>query len=458
MALPEEVKKVLGGWAGTGDRTDPDDATLSPTLTRATGWPASFSATDGDTPRRRVMNQLFHELFALARYVLQRGVVEYDDEVDYPVNAVVQASDGNLYKADTANGPSSTVDDPVSGSEWSRVNTARSTTAPAAPNAPTATAGNGRLEWSWNCPLDNGSVITGFRFQQRVSGGAWPATEMDVTPPHTTGTGLVNGQTYEARVKAVNAEGESPWSMVGSAVPVASAPDRVQQLIAEPSDQAINLRWSTPEDNGATITTFHIQWKSGVENWATTRQISDAASPGTIPNLTNGTTYDVRVRAVNSAGVGDWSSVISTTPGASDHYVTTAGTTTFTWPWATTRARVVCYGGGGGGASSLGNVRGTAGGESSVGHGVQSVSAPGGPGGSGNASSNQAHGNGGDGGVGAPMGAPGGPGTITVGLLTGLSPGDELDVVVGAGGPGGSGGGNAGSPGGAGSVLIVPLS
>ena len=50
MAIDAEFKK-LTKWAATGDRTDPDDAALTPTLSRAEGWPSAFSADMGDTPR-----------------------------------------------------------------------------------------------------------------------------------------------------------------------------------------------------------------------------------------------------------------------------------------------------------------------------------------------------------------------------------------------------------------------
>ena len=63
MPIDSEARKILDGrWAESGDRTNPDDSALTPALTRTEGWPASFSTTNGDTPRRRVMNQIFREL------------------------------------------------------------------------------------------------------------------------------------------------------------------------------------------------------------------------------------------------------------------------------------------------------------------------------------------------------------------------------------------------------------
>ena len=92
--IDAEAKKITK-WADTGDRTDPDDSSLTPALVRANGWPAVFSATNGETIRRRVANQLFCELSALAVDQIETGVLPWDGDVDYLVDAVVQA-DSNL--------------------------------------------------------------------------------------------------------------------------------------------------------------------------------------------------------------------------------------------------------------------------------------------------------------------------------------------------------------------------
>ena len=61
---------------------------------------------------------------------------------------------------------------------------------------------------------------------------------------------------------------------------------------------------------------YKVQWKSSSDSdWdATTRQTTSTTASATIASLTNGTTYTVRVAAVNDAGDGAWSDTATGTP------------------------------------------------------------------------------------------------------------------------------------------------
>ena len=102
--IDSESKKIEK-WADVGDRTDPDDASLNPTLTRATGWPATFSATDGETIRRRVTNQILRELTGIAVDTRDEGVLGWDAEIDYLQDAITKVGAAALYSASVATGP-----------------------------------------------------------------------------------------------------------------------------------------------------------------------------------------------------------------------------------------------------------------------------------------------------------------------------------------------------------------
>ena len=52
---------------------------------------------------------------------------------------------------------------------------------------------------------------------------------------------------------------------------------------------------------------YTVQWKSGSEQYAETRQQSVTTPSATLTRLTNGATYTVRVRASNAQGDSDWS-------------------------------------------------------------------------------------------------------------------------------------------------------
>ena len=65
-------------------------------------------------------------------------------------------------------------------------------------------------------------------------------------------------------------------------------------------------------DNGAAITNYEYSTDNG-STW-TTRSPAATTSPIAISGLTNGTAYNVKLRAVNSAGAGPESSAVSVTP------------------------------------------------------------------------------------------------------------------------------------------------
>ncbi len=66
--------------------------------------------------------------------------------------------------------------------------------------------------------------------------------------------------------------------------------------------------------NGSAITNYEYSTNNGT-NW-TTRSPVATTSPITITGLTNGTSYPVRIRAVNAAGSGDSSTAVNATPTA----------------------------------------------------------------------------------------------------------------------------------------------
>ena len=238
MPLDAEGKKIHteGVWAsaGSADRIDPDAVSLTPTLSRTVGWPDSFSSDAGDTPRRRVMNQRFREIDGAINDWFTMGIPLYDAEIDYVANQSIAQVAGTPYRCIVDNGPSSTVVGPTDDAQTSWEVLEGSVGLPAAPNAPTAAPGNGRLEWRWHCPRDHGAEITSFMFQGRVQGDSWNPARIEAISPssaHKLQTGLTNGVTYEARVAAINSQGQGPWSNVGSGAPEAVVPGRVVSIV-----------------------------------------------------------------------------------------------------------------------------------------------------------------------------------------------------------------------------------
>ena len=78
------------------------------------------------------------------------------------------------------------------------------------------------------------------------------------------------------------------------------------------------VSWDAPSnDGGSEITGYRVQWKESSGSWDTPSDVSETTVTGTahtITGLTDGTEYDVQVRAVNSEGTGEASPEAAATP------------------------------------------------------------------------------------------------------------------------------------------------
>ena len=312
--VSEETLKILRGgiWASNPGALKQDPSAADPPVTRADGYPAAYSSTLN--PEQETIQGRWNEFDSAVTDIFTEGVPIYDDEIDYPVDAIANQT-GALYRALVANGPSSTVVTPgTDPTTWARVSGTQS--APSAPDTPTAVAGNGTLDITWNCPLDGGAEITQFELQYRNAGGSWPGTSVTTTAPFRQLPGLTNGQAVEFRVRATNSIGDSPWSGTGTGTPTAQIPGGGSTLAlrATGGDTEATLEWLEPDDGGASITSYEVQWRSGAQAFSSSRQASVTTESYTRTGLTNGTEYTFRVRARNSAGPGTWSNEATATP------------------------------------------------------------------------------------------------------------------------------------------------
>jgi hypothetical protein len=151
-----------------------------------------------------------------------------------------------------------------------------------------------------------------------------------------------------------------------------SAPTLTSVLVAQPpsaptidaiagSTGQISISFTAGATNGAAITNYEYSTNNGV-NW-TTRSPVATTSPITVSGLSNGTTYNVRLRAINSAGTSDSSTAVSATPTAvvvgggsnisttygtaasSSQFTATGGTSPYTFTLSSTPTGVSISGG-----------------------------------------------------------------------------------------------------------------
>ena len=198
-------------------------------------------------------------------------------------------------------------------------------TAPNPPAGLAATAGNRQVTLTWAAASD--AIL--HEYQQRVGSEGWGdwtrvSHEIHVAREYRF-TGLQNGTTYAYRLRATNEDGlVSLPSAVATATPQGGAP-AAPVLSATARDGAVTLAWPDPVDS--TITVYHYQHRRvGAAAFPPWAQAQDITAPpyvssdgGThrfpVSGLTNGTTYEFRVRASNADGMAV-SNVVSATPRA----------------------------------------------------------------------------------------------------------------------------------------------
>lgn len=90
------------------------------------------------------------------------------------------------------------------------------TTTPSAPTALVATAGDGQISVAFKSAATGGSLITNYKYS--VNDGAFVALDPAATTSPIVIAGLANNVEYTVKLIAVNANGDSPESVVSNAV------------------------------------------------------------------------------------------------------------------------------------------------------------------------------------------------------------------------------------------------
>ena len=204
----------------------------------------------------------------------------------------------------------------IGASPWSTSAYATPQTVPGIPQNLQAAAGDGQVTLTWSAPASNGgSAILDYAYDYREAGGTWSA-------PITAASGVVvsgltNGTAYEFRVRARNANGSSPWLEPPVSATPRTVPGAPTLTSATPGNQQVTLVWAAPaSDGGAAIDYYRCGLRaSNCGNEASwTNSGTSAGLSLIVGSLANGTLYQFRVLAHNTAGTGDPSNILSATP------------------------------------------------------------------------------------------------------------------------------------------------
>lgn len=191
--------------------------------------------------------------------------------------------------------------------------TAPSSTTPAAPEPPKATAGAARITASWVAPSDGGSPITGYRVQRSTDGITWVTAATVSSGSVTTATISVTGGTsYMVRVAGINAAGIGAYSQPSHSVTPTATPSAPRGVQLEPGPGRVLISWSAPlHDGGTPITGYRIQRSVDQATWVTvvSNTGNDSTSRTNSAVATREAGYFYRVAAWNAAGLGPYSSI-----------------------------------------------------------------------------------------------------------------------------------------------------
>jgi titin len=185
------------------------------------------------------------------------------------------------------------------------------------PNAPVVTAtvsGNAQVTVTWNAPTSNGgSAVSSYAVDRSTDGINWvPAASVSASTTSSTITGLANGTMYLFRVSASNGVGASVSSTPVAGLP-AGVPSVPRAFVAVGSDSSVALTWDAPVSNGGSpILSYTIERLNGA-TWVSVA--TGVTSPSyNVNGLTNGTTYQFRVSALNAVGSSVTTASVSVSP------------------------------------------------------------------------------------------------------------------------------------------------
>ncbi|HEY3925517.1 MAG TPA: fibronectin type III domain-containing protein [Acidothermaceae bacterium] len=177
---------------------------------------------------------------------------------------------------------------------------------PGAPSISSTSTGIGSAVISFTPGYAGGGSITDYEYELNNS-GTWTSTGSMVSP--LTISGLANATTYVVAIRAVTSSGGGAAS-AGASVTTPDAPAAPVLGSIVGGDTTLSIPFAAGPTGGSAITSYQYQLvTSGA--WTTA---SSSTSPIVVTGLTNGTTYQVSLRAINAVGNGTAAAPEAATP------------------------------------------------------------------------------------------------------------------------------------------------
>ena len=149
---------------------------------------------------------------------------------------------------------------------------------------------------------------TGNWYHKYTTPSSGTCSSAAVTTTTANLTGLTPGTSYTYKAYSDSSCG----TVLATASAFLTKPAQVTGVSAATGNTQLVVSWTAvPSATGYTV-----QWKSGNQNYDSSRQATPTGASHTITGLTNGTQYTLRVKASNATGDGAWSADATGTPAA----------------------------------------------------------------------------------------------------------------------------------------------
>ena len=156
-------------------------------------------------------------------------------------------------------------------------------------------AGNSSAIVSFTDGVNAGSAIKGYMYS--IDGGVTRLWAQQFSSPLEI-VGLVNGDEHTIQLAAVNNSGMSEWSSASEPFTPCAVPDAPILTGVQGGDETIIVSFIPGASNGSDISSYEYS----LDGSASFLPLLDSI-PYTIYGVSNGTSYTVRIRAVNAVGV-----------------------------------------------------------------------------------------------------------------------------------------------------------
>ena len=168
----------------------------------------------------------------------------------------------------------------------------------------------GGFDISWTSPTQTGGFPLTYHTRYKLSSASAWTDGPDTTDLDVGVVPLDHGSAYDVQVRASNDVGDGPWSASVSGTVDYSEPSAIRNLVlGRLSGGRIRVSWTAPQyTGGRNLRNYRIRWRlASGGSWS--GQVREPLNLYDVAASSLGSgTWEVAVRAVNSEGVGVWTS------------------------------------------------------------------------------------------------------------------------------------------------------